>query len=168
MKYCIGRKFKNAHENNESYTHDLDHYAVGDHNCVDYNSWIKINEDGESKTIKIGEYSDLLGLAPGELIDLSKKNIQILSRDGWTKLHNITCRETRDDEEVYTFKTRNGLPLKTTGEHKLPIIRNGKEIVVQAKDIVVGDSLISVNGINLSSDDITSNYLSLLNVDDDI
>lgn len=34
LDYCMSEMARNNHLNNEIYTHDLDHYAVGDHNCL--------------------------------------------------------------------------------------------------------------------------------------
>jgi len=34
LDYCLSDMAKNNHLNNEIYIHDLDHYAVGDHNCL--------------------------------------------------------------------------------------------------------------------------------------
>ena len=34
LDYCVSPKTKENHLNNEVYIHDLDHYAVGDHNCL--------------------------------------------------------------------------------------------------------------------------------------
>lgn len=34
LDYCLSNMAKNNHLNNEVYIHDLDHYAVGDHNCL--------------------------------------------------------------------------------------------------------------------------------------
>lgn len=34
LNYCMSEMAKNNHLNNEVYIHDLDHYAVGDHNCL--------------------------------------------------------------------------------------------------------------------------------------
>lgn len=34
LDYCMCEKSKNNHLNNEIYIHDLDHYALGDHNCM--------------------------------------------------------------------------------------------------------------------------------------
>ena len=34
LDYCMSEKSKNNHLNNEVYIHDLDHYALGDHNCL--------------------------------------------------------------------------------------------------------------------------------------
>lgn len=34
LKNCLSEMARNNHLNNEIYIHDLDHYAVGDHNCL--------------------------------------------------------------------------------------------------------------------------------------
>ena len=34
LDYCMSAKSRENHLNNEIYIHDLDHYAVGDHNCL--------------------------------------------------------------------------------------------------------------------------------------
>lgn len=34
LDYCMSAKSRDNHLNNEIYIHDLDHYAVGDHNCL--------------------------------------------------------------------------------------------------------------------------------------
>ncbi|MCM1062686.1 MAG: ATP cone domain-containing protein, partial [Eubacterium sp.] len=34
LDYCMSDMARNNHLNNEIYTHDLSHYAVGDHNCL--------------------------------------------------------------------------------------------------------------------------------------
>jgi ribonucleoside-triphosphate reductase len=34
LKYLISEKARNNHLNNRIYIHDLDHYAVGSHNCL--------------------------------------------------------------------------------------------------------------------------------------
>lgn len=34
LKYCMSNMARKNHENNEIYIHDLDHYAIGNHNCL--------------------------------------------------------------------------------------------------------------------------------------
>lgn len=34
LDHCMSEMARNNHENNEIYTHDLDHFPVGDHNCM--------------------------------------------------------------------------------------------------------------------------------------
>lgn len=166
MDNLISEKAKQNHNNNEIYIHDLDHYAIGDHNCAERNMWVKIKVNGEPRTVRIGDFADGLGMEYGQLCDLSKASYSILSRDGWTKLRNITKRKLRDGEKLYEFHTRSGLPLKVTENHRLPIIRGGKEILVEAKEIVCGDSLLDIENVKLSSNDIREGFLDLCALND--
>ena len=34
LNFCMSKKTRDNHLNNEIYIHDLDHYAIGDHNCL--------------------------------------------------------------------------------------------------------------------------------------
>ena len=34
LDYCMSKKARDEHENNEVYIHDLDSYAIGEHNCL--------------------------------------------------------------------------------------------------------------------------------------
>lgn len=34
LNHCVSEMARNNHLNNECYIHDLDHYALGDHNCL--------------------------------------------------------------------------------------------------------------------------------------
>lgn len=166
LKYCMSKKSRQNHLNNEIYTHDLDSYSIGMHNCTKGNSWIKIQHNGEIKTIKVEDFKKELPLEPGKLVDVSNAGYSILSRDGWTKLINITCRYLNKDEQIYKIKTRTSLPLELTGEHRLPIIRDGKEQVLEVKNIQVGDELLEASEVRLSSSDITSNFLDLTQLQD--
>lgn len=167
LDHLVSKKTLHNHNNNEVYIHDLDAYAVGSHNCAERNMWVEIKDGNEPKLMKIGDVADKIGVGYNQIADTSKSNIYILSRDGWTKLLNITKRKLNEGELLYTFKTRNGLPLKVTESHRLPIIRDGKEIVVEAKDIKVGDSLLDIDNVKLSSDDINDMFLDLTKIDDE-
>ena len=155
------------HLNNEIYTHDLDHYALGDHNCAHGDMWVKIKWNGTIKTIMLKDLASEIGLTPGKISDVSKACIEILSRDGWTKLLNVTSRYMDDDELLYTIKTKTGIPLKLTAHHRLPIIRNNEEIVVEVKDIKKGDSLIDIENVNLSQEEISDSFLNLMDLNDE-
>ena len=163
---CMSKMSRNNHLKNEIYVHDLDHYYIGDHNCAHGNSWIKVNYNGTIKTEKIKDFADKIGLKKDKIADLSKSNIEIMSRNGWTKMYNITCRETKDDESLYTFKTRTGIPFTVTGDHRLPILRDGKEIISYAKDIHISDQLLGVENIQMSQEEISNCFLNLMDLDD--
>ena len=162
LDYYISPKFAKNHINNRVYIHDLDSYLIGEHNCVEQNSWVKVVIDGMPKTLKLKELGKIVGITDGE-INVENLNIQILSRDGYTLLKKIWVRETDEDESVFELKTLKGLPLIVTGEHKLPVLRDGKELILKAKDIVEGDSLLQSN-FQLSSDDYKESFLNLLDL----
>lgn len=169
LNYCMSRKSRNNHLNNEIYIHDLDSFSVGSHNCAHGKSWIKVKYDDEIFLIRIEEFAEKIGLTDNKLADVSNSGWQILSRDGWTKLKNISQRKLKDDEEIYTIKTRTGIPLKLTGEHRLPILdENNVEKVVKVKDLKVGDSLLDIENIHFSEKDLHESFLNLIDLNDDI
>ena len=167
LDHLMSKMAARNHLNNEIYTHDLDHYALGDHNCAHGDMWVKIKWNGSIKTIMLKDLASEIGLTPGKISDVSKACIEILSRDGWTKLLNVTARYMDEDELLYTIKTRTGIPLKLTAHHRLPVIRNNEEIVVEVKDIKKGDSLIDIENVNLSQEEISDSFLNLMDLDDE-
>lgn len=154
LEHLISKKAVHNHQNNEIYIHDLDSYSVGSHNCAERNMWVKVLWNDTPKLVKIGELADKIGVGYNQIADTSQSNIQILSRDGWTKLINITKRKLHQGEKLFTIKTRTGLPIKVTENHLLPIIRDGKELLVKAKQIKVGDSLLDIESVKLSRDEL--------------
>lgn len=165
LNYLISPKFAKNHNNNRIYIHDLDSYFVGMHNCAHPSTWINVIVNGVPKILQIKDFVKMLNFNSEGHLSLKDENIQILSRDGYTSLLNIWARKTNKDEKIYTIKTRNGLPLKLTGEHKIPIIRNNVEELSLVKDLKVGDELINSNRY-LSHEDCSTSFLSLLDIED--
>lgn len=166
LDYYISPKFTKNHKDNRVYIHDLDSYVLGDHNCAIGSTLIKVKINNDVKTLSLDNFSKLLNILTLGTFNLIDKNIQILSRNGWTTLKSITIRKTKEGEDIFNIKTRSGMPLCLTGEHKVPVIQNGKESTLLVKDIKVGDSLIS-SDINISgNDDISSFSLNLLDLSD--
>ena len=166
LEHLMSPKSARNHVNNEIYIHDLDSYAVGMHNCAERTMWVKIMEDDLPRLVRIGDLADEIGVGYNQIADTSKSNIYILSRDGWTKLLNISKRKLRDSEKLYTIKTRTGIPVKVTEDHLLPIIRDGKEILVKAKEIAAGDCLLDIESVKLSSEEYNECFLNLTSVND--
>lgn len=168
LDYLVTPTMKKNHEENMIYIHDLSAYPVGSHNCTDGDSWVIIKDsEGEVKTRKIKDVADEIGLESDQIADLTKTNYQILSRDGWTKLNKITKRKLKKSESVYEIKTRTGLPLKLTGEHRLPVNRNQKEEIVEVKNLKIGDELISVDSVTLSAQEINKSFIDLTKINTD-
>lgn len=167
LNNCMSEMARNNHLNNEIYQHDLDSYALGIHNCADGHSWIKIKHKGVPRVTTIKDFSEMIGLGIEKIADLTNAGYEILSRDGWTKLKNISCRRLKDGETLYTIYTRNGIPIKLTGGHRLPIEVGGKEVLKEVKDLVVGDRLLDTESTMLSSEEISSSFLDLTLFNDD-
>lgn len=164
---CMSEMSKNNHINNEIYIHDLDSYAIGSHNCTIGKSFIKVKHNNEIETIKIEDLANRFLLKTNQIAIIENDNYSILSRDGWTKLISITKRSPKDKELLYTIKTRSGIPIKLTGEHRLPIIENGKEVLKEVKDLKKGDCLLDIENLTLSEEEIASSFLDLTQLNDE-
>ena len=164
---CMTEMAKTNHLNNEIYIHDLDAYAVGSHNCTVGESFIKIKHNNIIQTLKIEDLANQIGMKNNQICYLEKDNYSILSRDGWTKLISITKRAPKQNELLYTIRTRSGIPIKLTGEHRLPIIKEGKEIIEEVKNLVKGDFLLDIEQLNLSEEEIANSFLDLTQLDDE-
>ena len=167
LDYCMSDMSRNNHLNNYIYVHDLDSLAVGCHNCLDGSMWIKINKGGDSRIVTLDNFSKELNLGENQIADVSKAGYQILSRDGWTRLNKVTSRVLSDEEKLYELKTRTGLKLILTGNHRLPTIdESGNEVVKTVDKLIVGDKLLDSENITLSSEDISESFLDLTQLDD--
>lgn len=167
LEYCMSEMSRNNHLNNYIYIHDLDSLAVGMHNCLDGSMWIKINKGGDSRIVTLENFSRELSLGENQIADVSKAGYQILSRDGWTKLNKVTSRVLGDEEKLYELKTRTGLKLILTGNHRLPTTdESGNEVVKTVDKLVVGDKLLDSENITLSSEEISEAFLDLTQLDD--
>ena len=166
LENCMSKKSRDNHLNNEIYIHDLDSYALGEHNCTDGDSWVKIKTaDSSIRYMRVRELANELGLTSCGELDISGRNYFILSRNGWTKLNSITGRLLNKDESLYVIRTKAGLPLRLTAKHRLPVIRNGSEILSEVSNVKIGDSLLSVDNCSFTKEDISNNFLNLSKID---
>lgn len=166
LEHCMSKMARKNHENNEIYIHDLNSYSVGSHNCADGSMWIRVKQDGFPRTISLSDFAKELNIGEGRIADVSKSDFEILSKDGWTKLLNVSCRRLKDSEKLFTINTRTGLPLKLTGKHRVPVVENGKEIVKNVEDLTTGDVLLNVGDIQLSTEEIASSFMDLTKLND--
>lgn len=161
QRYFLPKAVVDAHNNGEIHFHDMDYYAQHIHNCADENMWIKIKKGNEIRTIQLKDLGQEIGLEDNQIANLENSSYLILSRDGWTKLKAVSKRKGNLGEKLFTIKTRTGLPLKITENHRLPVIRNNEEQVLFAKDIQIGDSLINIENLQLSANELNDNFLDL-------
>lgn len=132
--------FSRAHENGDIYIHDLDSYNLTT-NCLKSTEYILIRHlDGKTEWIQFKDLDKYFENAGSDLVYLP--DIYVQGRLGWTKVKAMSRRKIRENEQIYHLKTRRGLGIKATAEHKIPIIRNNTEILLEVKDIKKGDKLI--------------------------
>ena len=159
----IPKDIIDAHNKGIIHIHDLDYYANPETNCIEQNAWLYIKDDKGIKYIQFKDLDKLYGVNEG--LNVVNDKVYVLGRNGWTKLIAINKRYANED--IYTFRTRTGLKLKTTKNHKIPVIREGKEELLFAKDINKHDVLLTANGMKLNpyefdSKDFINFYLNKL------
>lgn len=162
----IRQEVSQAHRDNRIYFHDLSEYTIGDHNCIEENGWINYKDNNGIKIMQLKDLNNLYGLKDGEVIRLTNK-AYVMGRNGWTKLNAILKRRLKDNEEIFSFKTQTGLELKTTGNHKIPVIRENKEILLLAKDLRTGDILLSMRDLIVNFECKSDNFINLLDLHDE-
>lgn len=168
LDYCVSPTTRDNHINNMIYIHDQDHMPIGDHNCAHENSWVYISND-KWDTMRYMQLKDLakeINLKPNQEARMEDSDYFILARDGWTKLKGMTSRYMEEGEPLYTIKTHSGIPLKLTGKHRVPVIRNNEEILSEVKDLQVGDCLIDVDRSYINNKNIFESSLNWKELND--
>lgn len=151
-KYYLSRlipeEMSQAHLRGDIHIHDLDFYGKTLTCVPDFEYTLIRDSQGEVRRIKFDLFNSLIDrdaekvshIEGAEVLNLD--GIQVLGRNGWTKINKVMRRKLRTGECLYRINTRKGLPLHLTGEHKIPVLRNGQEFLVQAKEIIKGDRLL--------------------------
>jgi len=87
-----------------------------------------------------------------DMYDIFKSNqndyFEVLSTDEACKAieyKKIKCMTRRDiDEEIFVFETESGC-FRCTSDHLIPVERNGKKLLLKAKDVLVSDKLFKMD-----------------------
>lgn len=171
MKKLLPKECWDAHERNIVYFHDSSYSARELVNCTKGDAWIdvrKTDRKDTSKKMTIEEFFSLFEKTDKEcLVNLEDGGYQILARDGWTKIKRLNRRRLDKDELLYQLNTRNGIPLNLTAKHRLPVLRNGKEVLLEVKDIKVGDCLLSFDDNKLFTyNDIKNSFIDWTQIND--
>jgi len=98
---------------------------------------LKTNSIKESKDCSIEE---LFSFYKDDCWLVESTDAAITNRDSLKQVMKMTCREV--DEEVYEFHTENGI-FTCTGDHLMPVMREGDQILITAKEIKDSDELFS-------------------------
>ena len=165
-RYKIPKYLMDAHNEGLIKFHDLDYFINPMTNCIEENGWITYKDENGVKNIQLKQLKTMFNMKNEDNIQVNKKCF-VLGRNGWTRLRGISVRKSDSNETKYEFQTR-GINLKTTGLHRIPVIRNGKEILLEAKDIVRGDKLLTTSDVFINPYEYSNseNYINLLDLDD--
>ena len=147
MMKLLPKECVEAHNKSIVYFHDSSYSAREMVNCTKGDAWIDVRKTDKKDYCQKTTIEDFFKLFENSdkdcLVNIEDGGYQILARDGWTKIKRINRRKLEPDEILYQINVRNGLPLNLTGGHKLPILRNGKEFLLNVSEIKEGDSLLS-------------------------
>ena len=131
LKNLIDPEIAELHRNGDIHIHDLDFYHT--FNCVLPDTNVILHQDGERQVV-LGDEFRLLGLGTHKVT-----GTLILSRNGFVDLNYVHIRH--HDGLVYEFCTKRR-SLTCTAEHRLPVIRDGVEVLLKAESIKQGDRFI--------------------------
>lgn len=137
--YLLDRDVSDAHKSGDIHIHDLDFYALTE-TCATRDTKIVLKIGNKVFGTTFAFFDSFFRTKEKSRVNIN--TIEILSSDG--KFVPITSCERRllnQGEKVYGLKTGYNL-LKLTGNHHVPVFRNNQEILLQVKDIQVGDRLI--------------------------
>lgn len=144
LAYMMDEAFVAAHNSGLIHVHDLDFVPMGTTTCAVSTSTITVMDArGNIKCVKMSDFDHLFKTDSTEPEWQIPEPLFVLGRNGWTKLRKVMRRRINDKDVVYAIQVKKGAELKLTGQHKVPVIRNGAEELVYAKDIVPGDELLA-------------------------
>ena len=136
LTHLVSPEYSNAHRKGDIHIHDLDFMALTA-TCVSADTLLLIqHEDGTTCLITADEFDkELDGFPVDTVVKLS--GLKILSRGEFVGLRNCVRHNSSGKKVLKITTDKTNITL--TSEHKVPVVRDGKEILVEASDIIVGD-----------------------------
>lgn len=126
--------------------------------CLPYDEEILIKEGDEIQLIKIGKLVEesFAGRKKYKAFDgeyvVSKRQIMVLTYDGgkaeWTSVTKMFRRKYR--RKTFEIVTKSGRRVRTTEDHQLVVLSKGSLTKKRARDLKVGDRILSVWNIPTS------------------
>ncbi len=144
----IPEEMSQAHTRGDIHIHDLDFYGKTLTCVPDFEYTLIRDNQGDVRRVSFDFFNKLMSLNQEQVKRLEGYELlpvsgyQILGRTGWTKIEKVMRRRLAPGENLYRIKLRKGLPLHLTGEHKVPVIRHGQELLLPARNIKKGDRLL--------------------------
>lgn len=133
LKRLIKPEYAKLHRQGDIHIHDLDFFSLC-FNCTLPSTNIIIRKEGREQRISIRDAFPLLGVGTHKI-----EGVDIMSRNGFVPLEYVHIRNA--DELMFEFCTQHRT-LECTGEHILPVLRDGTEVELEAKDIKQSDQLL--------------------------
>ena len=164
LNFELDKDIAKAHKDGYIYIHDLRDRKLNSINCIDENGWISFKNENGIKYIQLKELSTILNIEEG--VNQISKKCYVLGRNGWTRLKGVMKRPVKPNELIYNFKTRSGYDLRTTSNHKIPVIRDNQELILKAEEIKKGDYLLTSDGVNSNLNNINNACINLFNSND--
>ena len=154
----IPKEMAKLHENGDLYFHDLDSYNLTT-NCIGEDEYLLLrdNTNGQNSWKKFSELNkyfteeNKVNNTNNNVETVRVNNISTLGRLGFTNIRYISRRKLNENEKMYKLNTRRDKGIYCTGEHKIPVIRDGEEVLLEAKQIMKGDKLLLAR--NFSSEE---------------
>ena len=154
----IPKEMAKLHENGDLYFHDLDSYNLTT-NCIGEDEYLLLrdNTNGQNSWKKFSELNkyfteeNKVNNTDNNVETVRVNNISTLGRLGFTNIRYISRRKLNENEKMYKLNTRRNKGIYCTGEHKIPVIRDGEEVLLEAKQIMKGDKLLLAR--NFSSEE---------------
>ena len=156
----IPKEMAKLHENGDLYFHDLDSYNLTT-NCIGEDEYLLLrdNTNGQNSWKKFSELNkyfteeNKVNNTNNNVETVRVNNISTLGRLGFTNIRYISRRKLNENEKKYKLNTRRDKGIYCTGEHKIPVIRDGKEVLLEAKQIIKGDKLLLAKNITSANKD---------------
>ena len=156
----IPKEMAKLHENGDLYFHDLDSYNLTT-NCIGEDEYLLLrdNTNGQNSWKKFSELNkyfteeNKVNNTNNNVETVRVNNISTLGRLGFTNIRYISRRKLNKNEKMYKLNTRRNKGIYCTGEHKIPVIRDGKEVLLEAKQIMKGDKLLLAKNITSANKD---------------
>ena len=137
--YMMPPKVADAHLKSYIHIHDLEYFGTRSF-CMDASTIVPVFNGKQIKTLTPAE----MMLDPNAPVSVPKENICAFTPHGTRPITKITRRNIGDDT-MYKIKTISGRSIKVTGEHRVPILRDGQHMVIPASEIRVNDVLTTIN-----------------------
>lgn len=140
LLHLVSPEIADAHSRGDIHIHDLDFAALTE-TCISDDTDLTIRHKGQVRVLKAREFDSILeDYADDTVVNLD--DYEILSGDAWVKIKNCVRHPMRDKQLLEITTTMGSL--KVTSDHVIPLNKgNGIEVDTQAKDIKLGDKLIS-------------------------